>query len=231
MKLDIGDRSELQEYLASQLEHFFPDKYKFKGNDIDIAMKLALERLENCFKYINIPAYSDNKGQTFFSYLHSDQYAHFLYYLSNSLWKISQNKPICDKLIYLNKALNGFFYSYKGSLPDIFFLGHPVGSVLGNANYSDFLVVFQNVTVNTSIDGEGNTAPVLGKGLCLSTGAKIIGNKSIGDCVSIGVDAVVYNQEIEADKVVIREPSGKIVVRERIAEQCMAQQYFNVPIK
>ena len=99
--------------------------------------------LENCFKYINIPAYSDNKGQTFFSYLHSDQYAHFLYYLSNSLWKISQNKPICDKLIYLNKALNGFFYSYKGSLPDIFFLGHPVGSVLGNANYSDFLVVFQ----------------------------------------------------------------------------------------
>ena len=77
MKLDIGDRSELQEYLASQLEHFFPDKYKFKGNDIDIAMKLALERLENCFKYINIPAYSDNKGQTFFSYLHSDQYAHF----------------------------------------------------------------------------------------------------------------------------------------------------------
>ena len=38
MKLDIGDRSELQEYLASQLEHFFPDKYKFKGNDIDIAI-------------------------------------------------------------------------------------------------------------------------------------------------------------------------------------------------
>lgn len=231
MKLDIGTSKELQEYLSNQLEYFFPDKYKFKGSDIETAMGLALERLENCFKYISFPAYSDNQGQTFFSYLHSDQYAQFLYYLSNSLWKISQNRPICDKLIYLNKTLNGFFFSYKGSLPDIFFLGHPVGTVLGNAHYSDFLVVFQNVTVNTAIDGQGNTAPVLGKGLFLATGAKVIGNKTIGDCVSIGVDAVVYDQEIENNKVVIRDPSGEIVIRERVAAQCMAQQYFNVPIK
>ena len=65
----------------------------------------------------------------------------------------------------------------------------------------------------------------------MATGAKVIGNKEIGDCVSIGVDAVVYDQEIEANKVVVRDPSGEIVIRDRVAEQCMAQQYFNVPIK
>ena len=114
-------QEDLQEYIAKQIEIFFPDKYRFLGDDIDKAFSWALERTENCFKYINNVAYSDEPGNTFFSHLHADQYAHFLYYLANSLWNISANKPICDKLIYLNRMLNGFFYSYKGILPDIFF--------------------------------------------------------------------------------------------------------------
>ena len=223
-------RDMLKQYVGWQLEHYFPDKYTFGGDDIDQAFELALNRTEYCFSYINNLAYSDGKGQTYFSHLHSDQYAQFLYYLSNSLWKISENKPICDKIIYLNKALNGFFYSYKGKLPDIFFLTHPVGTVLGNADYSDFLVVSQNVTVNTGVSIAGELRPRLGKGLYLAAGAQIIGNKTIGNRVSVGVDAVIYNQMVSDDKVVERTTDGTIWIRERRKQRCKAQQYFNVEI-
>lgn len=222
---------ELLDYIGNQLDNFFPDKYRLNGKDVDKAFDLGIQRLEKCFKYISFPAYCDQKGQTFFSHLHSDQYSQFLYFFSNSLWEISENKPLCDKLIFLNKTLNGMFYSYKGKLPDVFFLAHPVGTILGNASYDNFLVVFQNVTINTDVDDSGAPAPKLGKGLFLGAGAKIIGNKPIGDGVSIGVDALVHNTEIQDDKVVIRDSSGKVIIKDRKKDKCMAQNYFNVDIK
>lgn len=221
---------ELKEYVSKQLENFFPDHHKLVGQDIDSAFILAIERLENCYKYISVPSYSNNKGETYFSHLHSDQYAQFLYFFSNSLWKISENKPICDKLIFLNRVLNNMFISYKCALPDIFFLGHSIGSIIGNAVYSNFLVVFQNVTINTSTDKTGGPAPILGKGLFLGAGAKIIGNQTIGDRVSIGVDAVIYNQKIDHDSVIIRNSLGTVEINSRKKNQCMAQNYFNVEI-
>ena len=223
-------KDELKSYIHKQIENFFPDQYSLEGKDVDAAFDLGLERLENCFKYVTFQSYCDQKGQTFFSHMHADQYAQFLYYFSNSLWELSENKAVCDKLINLNRTLHGFFFSYKGKLPDIFLFGHPVGSIIGNAVYHDFLVIFQNVTINTANDQEGNPAPILGKGLFLGAGSKIIGNQPIGDRVSIGVDALVYNQSIGNDKVVIRSSDGHVLIKERRKEQCMAQRYFNVPI-
>lgn len=222
---------DLKDYVKDQLATFFPDHYKMTGNDVDIAFELGLERLENCFKYLSFPAYCDNSGQTYFSHLHADQYGQFLYYFSNSLWKISQNRPICDKLMYLNRILNNFFFSYKGSLPDIFFLGHPIGTVLGNAVYNDFLVVLQNVTINTSTDENGDPAPVLGKGVFLGAGAKIIGNKPIGNCVSVSVDTVVYDRAIPDNMVATTSADGEIEIKRRKKKLCMAQNYFRVPIQ
>lgn len=221
--------SDLKSYVGHQLDCFFPDHIKFGGTDIDFAFNEALERTEFCFRHISFPAYC-REGQTFFSHLHSDQYSQFLYFLSNSLWIHSGNKPICDKLIFLNKLLNGMFYSYKCALPNIFLFGHPVGTIIGNAVYSDFLVIFQNVTINTDTDPDGKPAPVLGRGLFLAAGAKIIGNKSVGDRVSIGVDALVHQETIPDDSVVIREKDGSVRVAKRKKDQCMAQQYFTVPI-
>lgn len=214
MEMSVSS-DELQEYIRRQLDSFFPDKYHFRGIDVDQALKVALERTEYCFKFISNRSYYRN-GQQYFSYLHSDQYAQFLFFLSSSLWQISENRPLCDKIIYLNKALNAFFFSYKCKLPDIFFFAHPVGSILGNATYSDFLVVSQNVTINTYPDTNGieGNIPILGKDLYLGAGAKVIGGETIGNRVSIGVDAIVYNQNIPDDAVVLLE-NGKNIIRQR----------------
>ncbi len=224
----------LQEYVRNQLKTFLPDHYDFTGNDVTAAFKLALERTEFCFEKISVRGYSvmtsEGRWQAKFSHLHSDQYSQFLYFLSNSLWKISENTVLCSKIINLNKILNGMFYSFKAGLPDIFLFGHPVGTIIGNASYSDFLVVFQNVTINTGTESGNGEDLKMGKGLFLGAGAKIIGNSPIGDRVSIGVDAVVNQRRIEDDSVVLRNEQGEIIVRTRKKDTCMAQNYFNVSI-
>ena len=101
---------------------------------------------------------------------------------------------------------------------------------MGNADYSDFLVLFQNVTINTAGD-ERQLLPKIGKGVFLGAGAKIIGDKPIGDGVSIGVDALVYNQAIPDNKVVIRNADGCIEINDRKHSSCFAQNYFNVDVE
>lgn len=222
-------RDELKKYIELQLDHFMPDKYRFEGNDIDIALKDALERTEFCFNFIRQGHYWNN-GEARFSHLHGDQYAQFLYFFSNSLWNISGNQVICDKIIYLNRMLNNFFFSYKAELPKIFRFQHPIGAVIGNANYSDFLVVLQNVTINTD-DGRGGQKPCLGKGCFLGAGATILGDTKIGDWASISANVTLFNENIPSNSVVLLENGSDRIVRTRKNEKCMAQHYFEVPIE
>ncbi|MEG2711373.1 MAG: hypothetical protein RSB18_10275, partial [Clostridia bacterium] len=115
-------------------------------------------------------------------------------------------------------------------MPEHFVLGHPIGTILGNADYGDFLVVFQGVTVNTAQDQAGGCAPHLGCGLFLGAHAKIIGNQTIGNRVSIGVDTTIYGCNVPDDTIAITDAGGKTVIRPRMKPQCKAQDYFNIPI-
>ncbi len=220
MELSL-ESNELKDYIRRQAGYMFPDGYDLFGKDVDIAFDDALDRLEFCFKHITFPEYCDQKGGTFFSHLHADQYAQLLYFFSNSLWKNSENKALCSKLMYLNRSLHSVFISYKAKLPDIFFLGHPVGSIIGNADYSDYLVVFQNVTINTAGTLD-DLLPKIGKGLFCAMGATIMGDKTIGDRVSIGANALVYDREIPDDSVVEHAVDGEMLCRPRRAKHCMA---------
>lgn len=219
---------DLKFYLGNQLENYFPDglteKY-FKGDDVDRALREGLERLEYCFKHINMEAYSNEKGETFFSHLHTDQYSQFLYYFMNTLWKLSENEVICQKAMLLNRALSGLFVTFKCELPDIYLTYHPVGTVLGCANYSNYFMALQNVTINTWTDEYGNRTLHLGEGLYMAAGSSIIGSQSIGDWVSVGVNATVYNQEIEDRKLVCNR-GGKIEVIEN--SKCSQQWYWRL---
>ena len=67
---------------------------------------------------------------------------YFFVFFSNSCYKNSLDKTICDKIYFLNKILNSIDIYYEVSLPNIFLLIHPVGTVLGRANYSDYLIVY-----------------------------------------------------------------------------------------
>jgi serine O-acetyltransferase len=213
--------ADLKRYVSKQLENFLPDGIAFHGSDVDAAFAQALDRLEFCFRHITARGYSRD-GEVTFSHLHTDQYCQFLYWLANSLWSQSQNRPLCDKLTALNRILNAVFLSYKVSLPDIFYMEHALGTVLGHAKYSNFMIVHQNVTVHT----ENIT---IEPGVFLSAGASLIGSMTVGARSSIGPDTRIYNRDIPADSVVFNDDQGVLQVRPR-TKVCAAQKVFNVPI-
>lgn len=204
-------RHELFEYINGQTEMYFPDKC-IQGGD-NRAFDLALDRLEYCFQHIKVKGYQED-GQAKFYHLHMDQYSAFLYYYANSIWKLGGNTAFADKLILLNRALSGMWFSYKNNLPDIFLFVHPVGTVLGNANYSDYLVVLQNVTVNTMVNETGNLQPNIGKGCYLTAGAKVIGNGRIGDWCTVGVDTVLHNTPLSNKNLAYNDANGKLIIKE-----------------
>lgn len=200
MKLSIG-KNELYKYVLKQLESFFPDGKLLGGVDLQISFDLALDRLEYCYQHIRNPLYREGK-QTLFNHLHGDQYCQFLYYFANSLWNLSYNKICCEKLMQLSRALSGCFWSFNSGLPDIFYLSHPVGAVLGKAKYSNFFVARQNCTVATQIND--NVKP-FGEYLYLGAGASITtAHIEIGDYVAIGTGITVYQAT--------RIPSNSLVV-------------------
>lgn len=225
LSLSVED---LKSYLGRQLENFYPDglteKY-FKGKDVDRAIRQGLERVEYCFRHINMSAYSNDKGETFFSHLHMDQYSAFLYYFMNTLWRNAGNENICRKVMSLNRALSGLFVTYKTELPDIYLAYHPMGTVLGEADYSNYLMVLQNVTINTGTVGKTPCTPCLGEGLYMAAGSSIIGAEAVGNWVAVGVNATVYHQKIEDRKLVINRNGTSEILENRL---CRQRWYFRV---
>ena len=223
------EKERILEYTIKQLNNLFPD-----GNEVLICREIqdaydkALDRLENCFKHIVIRGYSivskDGNKYPFFQHTNSDQYCQFLWFFSNTLWKLYPfKKDVCDKLILLNKALHGCWYTYKVNLPDIFILCHPVGSVIGHAIYSDYLVVCQNVTIG---EREVGATKRIGKYCFLATGSTIMGDGEIGDNVSIGINVVVYKEDIKSNSVIyIDKCTGQRVIKENKGES-RAHFYF-----
>lgn len=220
---------ELLEYIVEQVNNFFPDKELGINQDIKKSFRLSLLRMEYCFSFIKNSAYNKD-GIVTFDHLHTDQYLQFLYFWANTHWRMGYNENFSKKLGNLHRYLSGMFLSYKCELPDIFFIYHSVGTVIGNAYYNNFLVISQSVTINTGDIIKNKRRPILGKGLYLGTHAKIIGNQEIGNYVSIGVEATSYKEDVPSNSTIIRY-EGKDLVRERKSTLCYAQRFFNIDIQ
>jgi serine O-acetyltransferase len=84
------------------------------------------------------------------------------------------------------------------------FLDHATGIVIGAfAEIGDEVTIMQNVTVGRR---DGGPAPRVGRGVYLSTGAKILGDVSIGDFAIIGAGAVV-TENVPAGCTVVGVPA------------------------
>src|ERR1700686_3100303 len=93
-------RDELSEYVAGQLNNFFPDGRTVDARDLKQYIDLAADRMDYCFKHSSFSRYFQD-GSTRFNHLYSDHYVVFLWLLSNSLWKERGETTICDKLYCL----------------------------------------------------------------------------------------------------------------------------------
>lgn len=221
-------KDKLLDYVLKQVDCFYPDGLNPPKDTLICSLNTALDRLNKCFLNVTLVNYHKD-GEVYFDHLHTDQYSQFLYFFSNTIWRDNGDEIFCRKLMGLNRIVSGTFLSYKCEMPSIFLLCHAVGTVIGNAIYDDFLVITQNVTINTSDSRGDNKRPKLGKGVFLGAGAKIIGSPKIGDFVSIGANSYIYNMDVDSDFISYYK-DGRTKIRRRKNNICHAQEYFDIKL-
>jgi serine O-acetyltransferase len=196
---------DLINYTSSQLDHFFPDRYPATLRDHRPAIDTAISRMDVCFKPVRSTRYSEESA-TKFNHLYSDHYIVYLWFLANSLCEDGANENLLNKLYYLNKALHGFDCMFNTSLPDHFLIIHGSGTVLGKADYGDFFVAHHGCTVGI----HNNLYPVIGCGAALAANSAVIGGSVLGENVSVGNGAHVFNSVVPAGHSVYRQRDGQL---------------------
>ena len=186
----------LTDLVLKQIANFFPEE-AHDAERISKAMDSAYQRAQFCFSRVNNKYYSE------FNVLHSGQYAAFLYFLSNSIFKDQKANSTSEKIYYLNKIMHGFDLYYQIDLPQVFFWEHPVGTVFGRAKYSDRFVIYQNCTVGGSLDKNNQIQyPEFGEDVTLFSYACVLGQCKIGKNTIISSHAYVLNRDIPDNSIV-----------------------------
>lgn len=198
--------AELAAYLVRQLETFFPDG-RPDAAEARRHVDTALERLEHCFGHVG-QRYFRRDGMPVFDHGNTDHYAAFLYLFANAVHRAGGDERLAGKAYALNKALHALDVFYAVALPPVFCFVHPVGTVIGRAEFTDFFCVYQNCTVGGDLDG--NVARI-GRGVVMYGGSRIVGASTIGDNCLISAGASIIGQDVASGSVVFGQSPNLIV--------------------
>ncbi len=191
----------LTELASAQVNSMFPDGNPVAAMELLPSAMRALDRLEHCFTHVNNKYFFDGQ-QAVFDHLHGDQYAMWLYFLSHQLHMDGGVPATCKKLFLLNKALHGCDIFYEISLPSIFLLIHPLGTVLGRGSYADYFLVYQRCGVGSNHD----TYPTLGPYTTLRPGSAVLGRCTVGNNNTLAAESLLLDRNLPNDSVYIGNP-------------------------
>lgn len=186
----------LKNYVEKQISNIFIENVYLDIDSIDQAIsktRVALSKSNN--KYISV--LEDNKSIPF-SVFNTVHYSMFLYFLSNVLFEKDMNGTRAEKIYYLNKTLNCLDIFYEIKMPDIFYLEHPLGTVIGRAKMGDYFFVHQGCTVGENF----GDWPVIGRNVTMFTNSIILGKTVIGDNVIISANTYIINETIPSNCIV-----------------------------
>ncbi len=165
------------------------------------SLPLALRRMKE-IKKVAIP-YDEN---IFYTY-HSMEYSTFLYIIANTIYSTNGNIELCDRIFLLNRSLNSIDLFYKNNMPPIFIIAHGLGCVIGNAEYGNNLIFFQNTTIGRV----GNDSPKIGDNVIIYPNCVITGKTVIGSNCVISAGTVIHNR-IVPDNSLVRSSGNEIKI-------------------
>lgn len=204
LKIKLKQQLDFFNYLNIDIE--------FDDNVFDEAinrMKLCLKHIKN--KYIDNDFISSEVG---FNPYNSTQYAIFLYYLANSYFNHFGNNNISESLYLLNKQLHSIELFYNRRLPEYWYMEHPIGSVIGNANYSNGIIILQGVTIGAN---KGIIRPTFSGHTMLFANATLIGDCKIGKNVIISANTYIKETDIP-DNSMVFGCSPNLIIKEKSEE-------------
>ena len=205
------EKIDLLSLLLKQLDSHFTADETDRQVLADLLPK-AIERTEYCFSQSQSKYYRKD-GDVRFNLFHSAQYCTFLYFLSNTIFlERREHRSLADRVYYLNKCMNGLDLFYEVMMPRVFLLEHPVGSVLGRANYGDFFSCYQNCTVgSTTLESHEGAYPTFGENVKLMSGAKVLGNCKVGDNVVISANTYIKDLDVPSCSLVFGQSPDNVI--------------------
>lgn len=120
-------------------------------------------------------------------------HAILLHRLAHKLYKM--NVPLLPRVIsQISRSMTGIEIHPGASIGRRFFIDHGMGVVIGEtAEIGDDVLLYQGVTLGGTGKERGKRHPTVGNHVVIGTGAKVLGNIRIGDCVKIGAGSVVVH--------------------------------------
>lgn len=176
------------------------------------AVPIAMDAIKENYTGIPNKRFWNGEEVVFSPYM-SVQWMNFLYRLSHVLYLNSEGRS-ADQVYYLNKILHSNDWFYAIDLPKHFHCEHPLGSVLGRANYGDYLFVYQGTTIGGNRSHGVLHYPTIGNNVILYANATILGDCNIGDNVVISSGSYLINETIPNNCIVFGQ-SPKIIIKEK----------------
>lgn len=106
--------------------------------------------------------------------------------------------------------MNGCDLYHEVDLPDYFTLDHPVGSVMGRAEYGEGFSFGQNCTVGNN----RGIYPIIGRNVRMCANSSIIGNCHIGNNVTIGANSGVKDEDVP-DNCIVFGYSPNLIIKQK----------------
>ena len=144
----------------------------------------------------------------------SSIYCVFLYWLSRECYLKIGRTDLADKVYYLNKVLNSVDLFYEVELPQSWMCEHPVGSVMGRAQYGEGFNFSQGCTVGGNWSKGKICYPVIGENVIMLSDSKIVGDSHIGNNVLMSANSYVINRDIP-DNCVVFGQGKELVIKEK----------------
>ncbi len=144
-------------------------------------------------------------------------HAILLHRLAHALFK--SKVPFFPRLVsQLSRFFTGIEIHPGATIGRRFFIDHGTGVVIGETTeIGDDVIIYQGATLGGTGKEKGKRHPTIGNRVVIGSGAKILGNISIGDDVKVGAGSVVI-KPVPGNSTVVGVPGR--VVRSRSDQAC-----------
>jgi len=135
-------------------------------------------------------------------------HATILHRIAHVIWKVKI--PYIPRIIsQLGRAITGIEIHPGATIGKGFFIDHGTGVVIGETTViGENVTLFQGVTLGGTGKQRGKRHPNIGNNAVIGTGAKVLGNITIGDNSYVGANAVVI-KDVPPNSTVVGVP-GRI---------------------
>jgi len=139
-------------------------------------------------------------------------HALIFYRISNLLFKLGV--PFLPRMIsQIGRFFTGIEIHPGATIGENLFIDHGMGVVVGEtAVIGDNVTIYQGVTLGGTGKEKGKRHPSVGNNVVIGTGAKVLGNITIGDNAYIGANAVVI-KDVPANSTIVGVP-GRVTKQE-----------------